>query len=181
MKVVYSPDGRRIASSADDSTARLWYAASGKPIGVLRGHNHPVMAITFSSDGTLLATGSEDKSIRLWDAESLRPVAAPLRGHAAAVSSVAFSPDGGRLVSGGWDGRILLWDIRRLRHLGGASLESAACAETLPGPLSHLQSEEFRLYSILDPALDADDCQPPRWWAIFAGPVGLYHAPPPRG
>jgi WD40 repeat protein len=36
----FSPDGARIVSASDDKTARIWDAASGKEIVILRGHDH---------------------------------------------------------------------------------------------------------------------------------------------
>ena len=35
----FSPDGSRIVTASDDKTARIWDAATGKEIAVLRGHD----------------------------------------------------------------------------------------------------------------------------------------------
>jgi WD40 repeat protein len=40
--------------------------ATGKEIGVLRGHKNSVRSVAFSPDGHTLATGSWDNTARLW-------------------------------------------------------------------------------------------------------------------
>ena len=37
----FSPDGSRIVTASSDKTARIWDAATGKEIAVLRGHDDP--------------------------------------------------------------------------------------------------------------------------------------------
>jgi WD40 repeat protein len=68
--VVFSPDGKRLATGNIDQTATVWDAASGKQLLVLRGHSRSVNAIDFSRDGKRLATASYDKTAKVWDAES---------------------------------------------------------------------------------------------------------------
>ena len=91
-----------------DKTARLWDAATGKPIGEpLKGHEDGVMSAAFSPDGKRIVTASVDKTARLWDAATGKPIGEPLKGHDGLLcTSAAFSPDGKRIVtaSRGQDG-----------------------------------------------------------------------------
>jgi hypothetical protein len=52
---------------SDDKTARIWDAATGKEITVLRGHEGAVQSAAFSPDGARIVTASDDKTARIWD------------------------------------------------------------------------------------------------------------------
>jgi WD40 repeat protein len=63
----FSPDGSRIVTASWDMTARIWDAATGKEIAVLRGHDDGVNSAAFSPDGSHIVTASWDKTARIWD------------------------------------------------------------------------------------------------------------------
>jgi WD40 repeat protein len=93
----------------DDNSARLWDAATGKEIAVLRGHRNAVNSVAFSPDGTRLATASLDQTARLWDGVTGQEIAT-LHGHRGWVFHVVFRPDGRHLATSSLDGTLRLWD-----------------------------------------------------------------------
>jgi len=114
----FSPDGKRIVTASFDRTARLWDAATGRPIGEpLRGHLRDVLTAVFSPDGRSIVTASSDWNARLWDAETGRPIGEPLR-HEGPVRSAAFSPDGKRVATASQDETVRVWDSETGRPIG---------------------------------------------------------------
>ena len=89
----FSPDGR-YALTGGGSGARLWDAATAKPIGPAMSQEGGVETAAFSPDGrTILTTRS--LKVQLWDMATAKSVGAPL-AQGGGVRSVAF--DGGRYV-----------------------------------------------------------------------------------
>jgi hypothetical protein len=56
--VVFSPDGKRVASASTDKTVILWDVGRRKQLATLKGHKNEVSGVTFSPDGKLLASAS---------------------------------------------------------------------------------------------------------------------------
>jgi WD40 repeat protein len=89
----HSSDGTRILSLHDDSTLRVWDAASGKLIWS-QGGGDEFMAYAISPDGKRVATGAPD-GVRLWEVGSSQSrQLVPGLG----VDTLTFSPDGSWLV-----------------------------------------------------------------------------------
>jgi serine/threonine protein kinase len=112
----FSPDGTRIVTASDDTTARVWDAATGASLAELRGHGGDATSAAFSPDGTRIVTASWDRTARVWDAATGAALA-ELRGHGGDVTSAAFSPDGTRIVTASRDQTARVWDA-----VTGASL-----------------------------------------------------------
>lgn len=132
-RLAASPDGKLVASVADDMVCRLWDAESGQMVRELRGHqettphHYPSMlyAVSFSADGRCLATGDKLGHCVVWDVAEGKEIAAvdaPVmytwdpkqRRHSiGGVRSLAFSPDGKLLAAGG------IGTIENIDHLGG--------------------------------------------------------------
>jgi WD40 repeat protein len=109
--VVFSPDGRELASASADGTVRQWDLATREPAGEpLTGPTGEIYDVAYSPDGRLLGAASGDRSIWLWDLASAavrRPV---LTGHTDEVLAVTFSPDGRHIASASADRTARLWD-----------------------------------------------------------------------
>jgi WD40 repeat protein/DNA-binding SARP family transcriptional activator len=108
--VTYSPDGKLVATAGVDGTARLWDAASGQSLRVLRGHKTRVNSVMFSPDGMQLATASDDFTAKIWDVSTGNEIRA-LAGHALRVYRAVYSLDGKRLATSSADGTTVVWDV----------------------------------------------------------------------
>ena len=56
--VAFSPDGKTVLTGSCDKTARLWDAATGRPLGHPMTHQGEVRAVAFSPDGKTVLTGA---------------------------------------------------------------------------------------------------------------------------
>ena len=108
LSAAFSPDGTRIITTSYDRTARIWDAATGEEIAVLRGHDHSVTNAAFSRDGKAVACGNQ-WTVGVWEVATGKEIAV-MRGHTQAVNAANFSPDGSRVVTASGDNTARIWD-----------------------------------------------------------------------
>ena len=122
--IMFSPDGRYLASGGEDTTVRVWDANTGQQLRTLTGHTAHVLSVVFSPDGRYLASGGKDTTVRVWDANTGQQLRT-LTGHTSGVTAVVFSPDGQLLVSGE-DAMIRVWDADTGQQIGSVLAEHTA-------------------------------------------------------
>lgn len=115
-RLVWSPDGKKLAWVCANGSIHLWDAIKGKEIGQWKGHDKAIYALAISPDGKTLATSSQDETIRLWNVATHKE-RCTLQGKYPFGRALAFSRDGRLLASGHGDGTIALWDTAKGKEI----------------------------------------------------------------
>ncbi len=109
--VVFTPDGKRFASSDSSGAVKIWNLETLREERTLQ-HTTWVRPLAMSADGSTLAVGRGDGSVRIWDTNTWTQTSS-CSGHDSFSFCLQFAPDGKTLTSSGNDGTIQFWQVKR--------------------------------------------------------------------
>lgn len=125
--VCFSPDGKLLATGAEDRKIRVWEIEQRKIRCTFEGHEQDIYSLDFARNGRLIASGSGDKTVRLWDIETRGQLM--VLSIEDGVTTVAMSPNGQYVAAGSLDKSVRVWDC-----------SSGYLVERLEGPSGHKDS-----------------------------------------
>ncbi|MFQ5922252.1 MAG: hypothetical protein ACE5M4_05360, partial [Anaerolineales bacterium] len=105
--VAFTPDGKRIVSTSDDFTTRIWDVLTGQEL--LKIEDGGIAVDIPPYGGIVVTAGLGVETYDLETGEMLHKL--PGYPEGTGVSMVRFSPDGRLLATGGWDGILKVWQF----------------------------------------------------------------------
>ncbi|KYC43198.1 hypothetical protein WA1_13965 [Scytonema hofmannii PCC 7110] len=107
--VIFSPDGKTIATANWDNTVKLW-SIDGTLLKTFKGHTDQVNAVAFSRNGNLIVSGSKDKTVKVWSVND-GTLLKTFQGHSNLIWGVNFNFDDKIVASASGDGTVKLWSV----------------------------------------------------------------------
>ena len=107
--VCFSPDGKFLATGAEDKLIRIWDIEQKKIVMVLKGHEQDIYSLDYFPSGDKLVSGSGDRTVRIWDLKTGQcTLTLSIED---GVTTVAVSPGDGKFIAAGsLDRAVRVWD-----------------------------------------------------------------------
>ena len=108
----FSPDGTRLASSAQDGKIILWNLTNSTPIRSIAAHTDSIRSIAWSPDSRFIGSASFDSTLKLWNATNGAMVWKNQdTDYGYRYRTIAVSPDGLTVASGNHSYQVNLYNI----------------------------------------------------------------------
>ena len=96
--LVYSPDGKQIASSCRENAIKLWDPTTGELVHKIpTGRSQKLTTLVYSPDGSRILSASSDETIQLWN-PATRMLLHSLKGCVGESRTVAYSPSSNQIA-----------------------------------------------------------------------------------
>jgi WD40 repeat protein len=117
--VVFSPEGKYLATETQDAVAWLWDSESGSEL-MRKPHGDHLRTLAFSPDGKALAIASGESIASIWSVETRQELFRLIQEDG--VAFLQYSLDGRYLMTLSWKGRVHIREA-------GTGLEFASILE----------------------------------------------------
>ena len=108
--VVWSPDGKYIASGGKDKLVQVWEARTGKSLCTYTRHTSEIEGIAWSPDGKYIMSGSRDTTAQIWEARAAKHLFSyRAKNSGSSVTSVAWSRNS-QYIAFGIYGLLQVWE-----------------------------------------------------------------------
>ncbi|ETM99384.1 hypothetical protein PPTG_18846 [Phytophthora nicotianae INRA-310] len=155
----YSPDGRLLATGADDAKLKLWDTNSGFCYVTFTEHSAPVTAVQFAPSGQAVLSASLDGTVRAFDLNRYKNFRVLTTPEPTQFLSLALDPSGQVVCAGSMDPfNVYVW-----------SLQTGRLTDVLSGHTGPVTSLSFSPSSSAEPILaSASWDHTVRLWNLFA-------------
>ncbi|KAH7470736.1 hypothetical protein PRIC2_001242 [Phytophthora ramorum] len=155
----YSPDGRLLATGADDAKLKLWDTNSGFCYVTFTEHSAPVTAVQFTPSGQAVVSASLDGTVRAFDLNRYKNFRVLTTPEPTQFLSLALDPSGQVVCAGSMDPfNVYVW-----------SLQTGRLTDVLSGHSGPVTSLSFSPSSSAEPILaSASWDHTVRLWNLFA-------------
>lgn len=160
----YSPDGRLLATGADDAKLKLWDTNSGFCYVTFTEHVAPVTAVQFAPSGQAVLSASLDGTVRAFDLNRYKNFRVLTTPEPTQFLSLALDPSGQIVCAGSMDPfNVYVW-----------SLQTGRLTDVLSGHSGPVTSLSFSPSSAAEPILaSASWDHTVRLWNLFASKVSF--------
>ncbi|MCH2048059.1 MAG: serine/threonine protein kinase [Trichodesmium sp. ALOHA_ZT_67] len=110
--VVFSPDGKMLATGSRETTVKILEIPTGKVINTFPADDSIIWSVAFNSDATQLVAGTYYWRVMIWNVPTVAEEPFQIFEHQAPIWSVVMSPDDEIVASSSGDKRVKVWNLK---------------------------------------------------------------------